>query len=88
LKNLNAKSRNYLTILGIIFSLPLLISSITAVLYIIFNEFLHNEELARHAMRFHSLEIIGLEDIYSFIFFTGIVGLITITFILIKSEER
>jgi hypothetical protein len=82
--NIKKLSKKYHTILGIIFALPLLLSSVTAVLYIIFDEFFHNEELAEYVMEFHTLEIIGLKNIYPFIFLIGVIGLIITGFIILK----
>jgi glycerol-3-phosphate acyltransferase PlsY len=86
--NIKLQARKYHETLGIIFALPLLWATITATLAVIIEEFFHNESLADYVLKFHTLEIIGLEDIYPFIFLTGVIGLVTTAIIMLKKNSN
>lgn len=88
MKNIKAFARKYHMVLGIIFAIPLLFSATTACLFVIFDEIFHNEAMADYIIKFHTLEIIGLEDVYPFIFLTGIIGLIITAIILLKKPSK
>lgn len=85
--NIKIKARKYHKILGIVFALPLLWATITATSAVIIEQFFHNEQLADYVLKFHTLEIIGLEDIYPFIFLTGVIGLVVTAFIMLKKNK-
>ena len=84
--NIKIKARKYHKTLGIIFALPLLWATCTATLAVIIEQFFHKEALADYVLKFHTLEIFGLEDIYPFIFLTGVIGLITTAIIMLKKN--
>ena len=85
--NIKIKARKYHRVLGIIFALPLLWAITTATTAVVIEKFFHNEALADYVLKFHTLEIIGLEDIYPFIFLIGIVGLVATAFIMLKKNK-
>ena len=55
---------------------------------VIIEKFFHNEALADYVLKFHTLEIIGLDDIYPFIFLIGIIGLVTTAVIMLKKNSN
>jgi hypothetical protein len=79
-------SRKCHIILGLLFSLPLLLLSVTGVLYVIIDEFFDNEELADEMLDFHVLDIAGLETVFPFISLIGVVGLIVTGLIIFKKR--
>lgn len=82
--NIKIQARKYHKFLGILFALPLLYSAITGMLFAVADEFLHNDALADHILKFHTLEIVGLEEIYPFVVVTGVIGLIVTALIMLK----
>jgi len=88
MSNIKIQARKYHKILGIIFALPLLWAISTATLAVIIEKFFHNEALADYVLKFHTLEIIGLDDIYPFIFLIGIIGLVTTAVIMLKKNSN
>ncbi len=85
--NIKIKSRKLHKILGIVFSLPLLWATVTATSAVIIEKIFHKEALADYILKFHTLEIIGLDDIYPFIFLIGVIGLIVTAAIMIKKPK-
>ena len=81
------QARKYHKVLGGIFALPLLWATCTASLAVIMEGVFHNEKLADYVLKFHTLEIIGLDDVYPFIFLIGIIGLITTALIMLKKNK-
>lgn len=88
MKNIKIIFRKFHLVLGIIFVLPLLWSSLTAVLFVIADEFLHNSGLADYIIKFHTLEIIGLEDVYPFVVLVGVVGLAVTGIVMALRKKR
>ena len=85
--NIKLQSRKLHKILGIIFALPLLWATMTATSAVIVEKLFHNEALADYILKFHTLEIIGLDDVYPFIFLFGVIGLITTAIIMMKNTK-
>lgn len=78
--------RKYHKLLGFIFALPLLWAVITASAAVTAEKVFHNEALGDYIIKFHTLEIVGLDDIYPFILLFGIFGLVVTAFIMQKRK--
>lgn len=79
-------ARKYHKLLGFIFALPLLWAIVTACAAVTAEKIFHNEALGDYIIKFHTLEIVGLDDIYPFILLFGIVGLVVTAFIMQKRK--
>lgn len=87
MKNIKELSRKFHIIFGAIFSMALLWSSVTAVLFVVLEDFFHKEALAQSVLKFHTLEVIGLKDVYPFIFLIGVIALI-ITALIMRRKDK
>lgn len=79
-------ARKYHKLLGFIFALPLLWAVVTACAAVTAEKVFHNEALGDYIIKFHTLEIFGLDDIYPFILLFGIVGLVATAFMMQKRK--
>ncbi|MBZ8180651.1 MAG: peptidase [Oscillatoria sp. PMC 1051.18] len=68
--------RKYHRLLGIIISLPLLLTIITGISYSIFDELLGQGEIGHLMLEIHTMEIIHLEIIYPLLNGLGLLGLL------------
>lgn len=64
MKKIKALFYKHHKILGIIFFIPLFLTAITGVLAVIFEEIFDNRELAHLMIEIHTMDILGIEDIY------------------------
>lgn len=64
MKKLKALFYKHHKILGIIFFIPLFLTALTGVLAVIFEEVFENRELAHLMIEIHTMDILGIEDIY------------------------
>lgn len=64
MKKLKALFHKHHKILGIIFFIPLFLTALTGVLAIIFEEVFENRELAHLMIEIHTMDILGIENIY------------------------
>lgn len=86
MSNIKIQARKFHKVMGIIFALPLLYSATTAVIFAIVDEFLHNEALGDYILKFHTLEIIGLNRVYPFVVLIGVVGLVSTAVIILNKK--
>lgn len=68
--------RKYHRTLAIIICLPLVITVLSGLGYTLADEWLGNSDLAETILKFHTMEIIGLEKIYPLLNALGVVGLV------------
>ena len=85
--NIKIQARKYHKVLGLIFALPLIWAVSTASLAVIIEKFFHNKALADYVLKFHTLEIVGLDDVYPFVFLIGVFGLITTALIMMQKNK-
>ncbi|MFM7390285.1 MAG: peptidase [Vampirovibrionales bacterium] len=69
-------SRQLHSVLGTVFSLPLVLSAITGASYTLFDEILKQKALGKWFLKLHTLELIGLEKVYPFILCACTLGLV------------
>jgi hypothetical protein len=68
--------RKYHRLIAIAVFLPLILTVITGMGYIIFDEWLGQEKIGEFLLRLHTLDIIGLESIYPLLIGLGLLGLL------------
>ncbi|AFY75917.1 MAG: peptidase [Hydrococcus sp. C42_A2020_068] len=68
--------RKYHRYIAIAVFAPLILTVITGMGYIIFDEWLGQEEIGGFLLRLHTLDILGLESIYPILNGLGLAGLI------------
>jgi hypothetical protein len=68
--------RKYHRQIAIAFSLPLILTVITGVLYTILFEWFQEEELSRFLMGIHTMRILHLDKIYPVLNGLGLIGLL------------
>lgn len=68
--------RKYHRFLAIAVSLPLFLTVIRGVGYPIFDEWFEQEKIAHFLIEVHTMEILGLEDIYPLLNGLGLMGLL------------
>ena len=68
--------RKYHRWLAIVLSIPILLTIVTGVGITIFDEWLHQEELAELLIDIHTLKILHLEEIYPVLNGIGLIGLL------------
>ncbi|MDD3012247.1 MAG: hypothetical protein PHC34_00905 [Candidatus Gastranaerophilales bacterium] len=76
MKKLKALFYKHHRIFGIILFIPLFLTAITGVLAIIFDEVFDNRALAKLMIEIHTMEILGIEDIYCIIVGIGMIWLL------------
>jgi hypothetical protein len=73
---MNRVFRKYHRQIAIIISLPLFLTVLSGVGYTIFDEILGQEEIGGFLIRLHTLELLGLEEIYPILNALGVIGLL------------
>lgn len=68
--------RKYHRLIAIAACIPLILTVITGMGYTIFDEWFHQDEIARFLMQLHTLKFLGLETIYPLLNGLGLVGLL------------
>ncbi|EAZ88784.1 hypothetical protein [Crocosphaera chwakensis] len=68
--------RKYHRLLAVTVSLPLISTVLTGMGYTIFDEWFHQERFAHLLMEIHTMEIIGLDEIFPVLNGLGLVGLL------------
>lgn len=68
--------RKYHRLIAIAVSLPLILTVITGVGYTIFDEWFEQERIAHFLMGIHTMDILGLEEIYPVLNGLGLMGLL------------
>lgn len=68
--------RKYHRVIAISVCLPLLLTVISGIGYVIFDEWFGQEEIAGFLIKLHTLDFLGLEKIYPLLNGLGLVGLL------------
>ena len=68
--------RKYHRFLAIALSLPLILTVLTGMGYTIFDEWFHMGKFGHFLMEIHTMEILGLDEIYPVLNGLGLVGLL------------
>jgi|GEM_PF-4888190 len=76
MKKLKALFYKHHRIIGIVLFIPLFLTAVTGVLAIIFEEVFDNRELAKLMIEIHTMDILGIEDIYCVIVGIGMIWLL------------
>lgn len=72
--------RKYHRQIAIIAALPLLVTVISGVGFSIFDEWLHQDEIAEFLIKLHTFEILGIGKIYPILNGIGLLGLLVTGF--------
>ncbi|MDX2214975.1 MAG: PepSY domain-containing protein [Oculatellaceae cyanobacterium bins.114] len=73
---MNRVFRKYHRSLALILSLPLLLTVLTGMGYVIFDEWLHMGKVGHFMIELHTMHLVGLETIYPLLTGLGLVGLL------------
>lgn len=73
---MNRAFRKYHRQIAIVLSLPLFLTLLTGLSVTIFDEWLHQDEIAEFLLGIHTLKILHLEAIYPVLTALGLVGLL------------
>jgi hypothetical protein len=66
----------YHRIVGIIFAIPLLLTAITGIGYIVFDEWLKNEAMGVLMLKLHTMDFFGLKEPYSILVGISLIWLV------------
>jgi uncharacterized iron-regulated membrane protein len=73
---MNRLFRKYHRILALIISLPLLLTVLSGIGYVVLDEWLHIDRSGSVMMKLHTMEFLGLETIYPALVGLGSIGLL------------